>query len=56
MICPFCSFRHDHEGDLYGCPNCLGEGLAYDDDPEGPEAGAPPDLTRRYDKSTTFVL
>ena len=27
MICSFCSYQHDNEGDRYGCPNCNGEGL-----------------------------
>jgi hypothetical protein len=27
MICPFCKYEHDNEGDRYGCPNCHGEGL-----------------------------
>ena len=27
MICPFCEYLHCNEDDLYGCPNCLGEGL-----------------------------
>lgn len=30
MICPFCGYKHELD-DLFGCPNCLGEGL--DDDP-----------------------
>jgi len=25
MICQFCNYKHDNEGDLYGCPNCEGK-------------------------------
>ena len=25
MICSFCGYEHDNEGDRFGCPNCCGE-------------------------------
>lgn len=31
MICPFCNYNHNNEGDRYGCPDCLGEGLEEND-------------------------
>ena len=31
MICSFCSYQHDNEGDRYGCPNCEGRGLEVRD-------------------------
>lgn len=32
MICHFCKYEHDNDGDQYGCPNCHGEGLTMDAD------------------------
>ena len=36
MICEFCQYEHDNEGDRYGCPNCLGGEVEInsDEDPE----------------------
>ena len=25
MICSFCGYEHDNQGDIFGCPNCCGE-------------------------------
>jgi hypothetical protein len=33
MICEFCQYQHDNEGDRYGCPNCCGG--EYDIDNQG---------------------
>jgi hypothetical protein len=33
MICEFCEYQHDNEGDRYGCPNCCGG--EYDIDNQG---------------------
>lgn len=30
--CPFCGYEHENIGDMYGCPNCLGDGLEDDEE------------------------
>lgn len=32
MICEFCRYEHDNEGDRYGCPNCCGGDYEIEDD------------------------
>jgi hypothetical protein len=38
MICEFCQYQHDNEGDRYGCPNCCGG--EYDIDNQGQQCPA----------------
>jgi hypothetical protein len=46
MKCEFCSYVYPDECGRYGCPNCLGEGMTTETNPQGPRYVAKPSTAK----------